>query len=118
MPVSDGQRGAARAPARVSCASIADRSHSDCRSRPLTVRRSSGCILCATVMFATLQDLVQGTRDVLDLNGGVRVKDPAALRGQTIDRLIHTAVFASGDLRDATRWVIWEAGWELGIKSA
>ena len=59
-----------------------------------------------------------GTRQVIDLNGGVRVKDPAALRGETIDRLVHTAVFGQGDVRAAARWLIWEAGWEVGIQSA
>jgi fructose/tagatose bisphosphate aldolase len=69
-------------------------------------------------MFATLQELVNGTRAVIDWNGGVRVKDPAALRGETIDRLVHSAVFAAAEVRDAARWLIWEAGWELGIQSA
>src|ERR1700738_44277 len=68
--------------------------------------------------FASVQDLIQGTRQVIVLNGGVRVKDPAALRGETIDQLVHTAVFGAGEVRDAARWIIWEAGWEVGIKSA
>ena len=68
--------------------------------------------------FASVQELIQGTRQVIDLNGGVRVKDPSALRGETIDRLVHTAVFGEGDVRDAARWLIWEIGWEVGVKSA
>ncbi len=68
--------------------------------------------------FASVQELIEGTRQVIDLNGGVRVKDPAALRGEAIDRLVHTAVFGQGDVREAARWLIWEAGWELGIQSA
>ena len=68
--------------------------------------------------FASVQELIEGTRQVIDLNGGVRVKDPAALRGETIDRLVHTAVFGQGDVREAARWLIWEAAWELGIQSA
>ena len=68
--------------------------------------------------FASVQELFQGTRQVIDFNGGVRVKDPSALRGETIDRLIHTAVFGEGDVRDSARWLIWELGWEVGIKSA
>jgi fructose-bisphosphate aldolase, class II len=68
--------------------------------------------------FASVQELIQGTRQVIELNGGVRVKDPAALRGETIDRLVHTAVFGQGDVRDAARWLIWELGWEVGVKSA
>jgi len=70
------------------------------------------------MMFASVQELIEGTRQVIDLNGGVRVKDPAALRGETIDRLVHTAVFGQADARDAARWLIWEAGWEMGIQSA
>jgi fructose/tagatose bisphosphate aldolase len=69
--------------------------------------------------FASVHELIEGTRQVIDFNGGVRVKDPAALRGETIDRLAHTAVFGeSAELRDAARWLIWEAGWDLGVKSA
>jgi fructose/tagatose bisphosphate aldolase len=68
--------------------------------------------------FASVQELIQGTRQVIDFNGGVRVKDPATLRGETIDRLIHTAVFGQGDVRDSARWLIWEIGWEVGVKSA
>jgi fructose/tagatose bisphosphate aldolase len=69
-------------------------------------------------MFASVQELIQGTRQVIELNGGVRVIDPEALRGETIDRLVHTAVFGEAAVRDAARWIIWEAGWGLGIKSA
>ncbi len=68
--------------------------------------------------FASVQELIEGVREVIDLNGGVRVKDPAALRGQLIDRLVQTAVFGNDDARAAARWIIWEAGWELGIQSA
>jgi fructose/tagatose bisphosphate aldolase len=68
--------------------------------------------------FASVQELIAGTRRVVDLNGGVRVSDPAALRDQVIDRLVDTAVFGQGDTRDAARWLIWEAGHELGIQSA
>ena len=68
--------------------------------------------------FASVQELIQGTRQVIDLNGGVRVQDPAALRGETIDRLVHSAVFGDGDVQAAARWLIWEAGWQVGIQSA
>jgi fructose/tagatose bisphosphate aldolase len=68
--------------------------------------------------FASVQELKEGTRQVIELDGGVRVKDPAALRGETIDRLVHTAVFGGTDVRDAARWLIWEAGWAVGAQSA
>jgi len=68
--------------------------------------------------FASVQELLQGTRQAIELNGGVRVKDPTALRGETIDRLVHTAVFGDADVRDAARWLIWELGWAVGVRSA
>lgn len=68
--------------------------------------------------FASVQELIQGTSQAIQLNGGLRVKDPSALRGETIDRLVHTAVFGEGEVRDAARWLIWEVGWEVGVKSA
>ena len=68
--------------------------------------------------FASVQELIQGTSQAIQLNGGLRVKDPSALRGETIDRLVHTAVFGEGEVRDAAHWLIWEVGWEVGVKSA
>jgi fructose/tagatose bisphosphate aldolase len=68
--------------------------------------------------FASVQELIQGTSQAIQLNGGLRVKDSSALRGETIDRLVHTAVFGEGEVRDAARWLIWEVGWEVGVKSA
>jgi len=68
--------------------------------------------------FGSVQELIDGTRQAITLNGGVRVTDPAAFRGEVIDNLIHTAVFGEGDVREAARWIIWEAGWDVGIQSA
>ncbi len=68
--------------------------------------------------FASVSELVQASNSALQLNGGLKVKDPAAFRGELLDRLTHTAVFGEGDAREAARWIIWEAGWELGVQSA
>ncbi|MBV9325855.1 MAG: class II fructose-bisphosphate aldolase [Chloroflexi bacterium] len=68
--------------------------------------------------FASVQELLQGTRQAIEVNGGVRVKDAAALRGEAIDQLVHTAVFGQDDVREAARWLIWEVGWQVGVKSA
>ena len=38
--------------------------------------------------FASVQELIQGTRQVLDLNGGVRVKDPTALRSDPVQPIV------------------------------
>jgi fructose/tagatose bisphosphate aldolase len=68
--------------------------------------------------FGSISELTAACRPVLDLNGGVRIKDPAALQSELIDRLVHTAVFGDADAQAAARWIIWEAGHELGITSA
>jgi fructose/tagatose bisphosphate aldolase len=68
--------------------------------------------------FASVSDLISGCRPVVDLNGGVRVKDAQALRADLIDQLVHTAVFGSGDAKEAARWIIWEAGHDVGVQSA
>lgn len=49
-----------------------------------------------------------------DLN----VTNPDQFRSETIDRLVYTAVFAEGELRDAARWVIRAAAPKLGAYPA
>src|SRR5919202_4112783 len=123
---SSGGAGAAQAAYR-----SALRSRSRARPSLGWVERGSGTrrVYCAvtqnatqeggrTMKFASVQELLQGTRQVVDLNGGVRVKDPTTFRSETIDRLVHTAVFGDPDAQAAARWLIWEAGWDLGIQSA
>ncbi len=68
--------------------------------------------------FASVPELLKGSSHALQLDGGLRVTDAAAFRRDLIDRLAHTAVFGEGEVRDAARWIIWEAGWELGVQSA
>ncbi len=68
--------------------------------------------------FGSVSELTAACRPVLDLNGGVRVKDAAALQSELVDRLVHTAVFGDADAQAAARWIIWEAGHDLGIVSA
>lgn len=57
---------------------------------------------------STLDGVVAIGDDDLD------VLDPGRFRDGVIDRLISTAVFADGDLRDAARWVIRAAAPKLG----
>lgn len=68
--------------------------------------------------FTSISDLVEGTRDAVSIDGGVRVTNPGVFRDEIVDRLAHSAVFGAGEVRDAARWIIWEAGWDLGIQSA
>ncbi|CAN5755924.1 class II fructose-bisphosphate aldolase [soil metagenome] len=50
--------------------------------------------------------------------GGVELVDAAALRSDGIDELAHAAVFGEEDVRDTARWVIGEAGRQVGIQPA
>lgn len=51
-------------------------------------------------------------------DGTVSVLDEAGLREQAIDRLVRDAVFGPIEQRAAARWLIWEIGQVLGIRSA
>src|SRR5689334_9454221 len=55
---------------------------------------------------------------VVQVPGGVAVRDPARLRGPATDRLVSQAVFASGDAREAARWLLWELGQVTGARPA
>jgi len=68
--------------------------------------------------YSSVSDLLRSTSPALQANGAVQVTDPAAFRGDVIDRLAHTAVFGDDQTKQAARWLIWEAAWALGIQSA
>ncbi len=50
--------------------------------------------------------------------GGVTVRDPARLRSSATDQLAWRAVFATGDEREAARWLLWELGQVTGARPA
>ena len=66
------------------------------------------------------------TQRVVDLYGGavalasqgVTVKDSAKLRTEATDKLVWQAVFATGDEREAARWLLWELGQATGARPA
>jgi hypothetical protein len=71
--------------------------------------------------FTDLRALADG------LNGSIRlhpdstitVTDAKTFREQHVERLVETAIFAADEtVRDAARWLIWEAGHALGAHSA
>lgn len=66
--------------------------------------------------FSQLTDFPIGLKGAADLSGGaVKILDEARFRGEIIDELINSAVFSPLDeVREAARWVIWEAAHELG----
>lgn len=58
-------------------------------------------------LFADMNDLERALDGVLTVQGDdVRVDDPAALRDSLIDRLIYSAVFGEGDVKEVSRWLI------------
>ena len=61
-------------------------------------------------------DLYQG--GVIQVPGGVKIRDQAKLRSAATDRLAWQAVFGSGDDREAARWLIWELGQVTGARPA
>ena len=69
--------------------------------------------------FSSLSQLLDGTKACLRLtNGTVEVLDERAFRAEAIDRLVYSAVFGSDDVREAARWIIWQAAWQVGVQSA
>ena len=61
-------------------------------------------------------DLYQG--GVIQVPGGVTIRDQAKLRSAATDRLAWQAVFGSRDDREAARWLIWELGQATGARPA
>ncbi|MCB9139921.1 MAG: class II fructose-bisphosphate aldolase [Caldilineaceae bacterium] len=51
-------------------------------------------------------------------DGRVKVTDVEALRSDVIDHLARSAVFGTEPVKEFARWLIWEAGQDLGAKPA
>ena len=69
--------------------------------------------------YTSVSEMLGDARGALQLsNGSVKVSDPQRFREQILDRLAWSAVFGDDDVKGAARWLIWEAAWELGVKSA
>jgi fructose-bisphosphate aldolase class II len=61
-------------------------------------------------------DLYEG--GVMQVPGGVKLRDQAKLRSSATDRLAWQAVFGAGPERDAARWLLWELGQVTGSRPA
>ncbi len=70
--------------------------------------------------FTQLTDFPFILKGVVELStDGLKVLDEKRFRGEIVDELILSAVFGSSeDVRDAARWIIWEAAHELGAFAA
>ncbi len=52
-------------------------------------------------------------------NGQLQLHDEAALASPACDALVHQAVFGATEAeRDLARWIIWEAGQQVGVRAA
>ena len=63
-----------------------------------------------------LRQDIEGVVKIAD--GRVEIVDEQKLRSEKIDALVRDAVFGTEPVRDFARWVIWEAGQELGVRPA
>jgi fructose/tagatose bisphosphate aldolase len=61
-------------------------------------------------------DLYQGA--VIQVPGGVKLRDPSKLRSVATDRLAWQAVFGTAQDREAARWLLWELGQVTGARPA
>ncbi|HEX2091519.1 MAG TPA: hypothetical protein VHG28_03915 [Longimicrobiaceae bacterium] len=81
----------------------------------LIARDDDRALLEQSSVRALLEE-VRGAVRVAD--DGVEVVSEGALRGRGIDTLAHAAAFGEPDVRDTARWLIGEAGRQVGIAPA
>lgn len=73
----------------------------------------------ARLPYADLAELRRETDGILTIrDGGVEINDAEALQSKVLDRLVATATFGEGDLRDSARWLIRAAAVRLGAVPA
>ena len=60
--------------------------------------------------------LLQGAIEVRD--GRVVVADESKLASPLMDELVRAAVFGDDETKELARWVIWEAGQQVGVRAA
>jgi fructose-bisphosphate aldolase, class II len=70
-----------------------------------------------------MADATQRVMDLYDgavtlVPGGVKIRDQTKLRSAATDRLVREAVFGTGDVREAARWLLWELGQVTGARPA
>ncbi|MFN8523252.1 MAG: class II fructose-bisphosphate aldolase [Chloroflexota bacterium] len=69
--------------------------------------------------FANVAEMLNAVRPAMEVTDtSVKVTDAATLRGDLIDRLVNSAVFGDDAVKSAARWIIWNAAWDLGARSA
>ncbi len=69
--------------------------------------------------YATIGELLQHLKPAAELrNGSIVIQDERAFREDVLDQLVYSAVFGDDEVKSASRWIIWQAGQELGVLPA
>ncbi len=65
--------------------------------------------------YSTISELLEHLKPAAELrNGSIAISDEQAFTGDVLDRLVYSAVFGDESVKAAARWIIWQAGQELG----
>jgi fructose/tagatose bisphosphate aldolase len=73
------------------------------------------CSEPARTVLSTLDELQQSMIGIAPVReNDVEILDEAAFRSELVDRLVYTAVFGEGDVKEAARWIIRVAAPKLG----
>ncbi len=69
--------------------------------------------------YSTISELLDHLKPAAELrNGSIAITDENAFTGEVLDRLVYSAVFGDESVKAASRWIIWQAGQELGTLPA
>ena len=66
--------------------------------------------------YSSVAELLDSIKSAVEVFAGeLKVVDEQKLRSEAIDRLVYNAVFGNDDVKTASRWLIWEAGQQVGV---
>lgn len=69
--------------------------------------------------YSTIGEMLDHLKPAAELrDGSITIRNERAFRENVLDRLVYSAVFGDGGVRAAARWIIWQAGQELGVRPA
>lgn len=69
--------------------------------------------------YSTIDELLDHLKPVAAMsNGSIQITNERAFREEILDQLVYSAVFGDESVKSAARWIIWQAGQELGVLPA
>lgn len=73
----------------------------------------------AMTIYQTKQELLESMQEAIQVrDGAVTVPDESKLQGPAMDQLVYNAVFGADEVKATARWLIWEAGQQVGVRPA